>query len=72
MKHNTLSDPTQSTEMKQSTFNFLVDTLYEEILMHDHKAELLTLMAAQVLDDTWLQNIIESSYLGMCSHSYHS
>ena len=38
--------------MRNSTFNFLVDTLYEEILMHDHKYELLTLMAAQVADDT--------------------
>ena len=52
MKHNTLSAPIQSTGMKKSTFNFLVDTLYEEILMHDHKDELLTLMAAQVSDDT--------------------
>ena len=59
MKHNTLSAPIQSTGMKKSTFNFLVDTLYEEILMHDHKDELLTLMAAQVSDDTLLQNIIE-------------
>ncbi len=38
--------------MKSSTFNFLVDTLYEEILMHEHKDELLTLMNAQVADDT--------------------
>jgi len=38
--------------MKTSTFNFLVDTLYEEILMHEHKDELLTLMNAQVADDT--------------------
>ena len=52
MKHNITSDPTQSTVMMRSTFNFLVDTLYEEILMHDHKDELLTLMAAQVADDT--------------------
>ena len=47
--------------MKSSTFNFLVDTLYEEILMHDHKAELITLMDAQVADDTCLQNVIESN-----------
>ena len=67
MKHNTLSAPIQSTEMKKSTFNFLVDTLYEEILMHDHKAELLTLMDAQVADDRWLQHLIESSYLGTCT-----
>ncbi len=38
--------------MKTSTFNFLVDTLYEEILMHDHKDELVTLMDAQMKDDT--------------------
>ena len=40
--------------MKTSTFNFLVDTLYEEILMHDYKDELLTLMNAQMKDDTIL------------------
>ena len=67
MKHNTLSAPIQSTEMKKSTFNFLVDTLYEEILMHDHKDELLTLMAAQVTDDTCWQHLIASSYLGICT-----
>ena len=38
--------------MKSSTFSFLVDTLYEEIMMHPHKDELLTLMDAQVADDT--------------------
>jgi hypothetical protein len=38
--------------MKTSTFNFLVDTLYEEVLMHPHKDELLTLMDAQIKDDT--------------------
>ena len=37
--------------MKTSTFNFLVDTLYEEILMHDFKDEILTIMEAQVKDD---------------------
>jgi hypothetical protein len=30
----------------------LVDTLYEEVLMHPHKDELLTLMDAQIKDDT--------------------
>ena len=43
---------TTQNSMKTSTFNFLVDTLYEEILMHEHKDELLTLMDAQVADDT--------------------
>ena len=52
MNHSTTSAPIQTTEMKKSTFNFLVDTLYEEILMHEHKDELLTLMDAQVADDT--------------------
>ena len=37
--------------MKTSTFNFLCDTLYEEILMHDFKDEILTLMEAQFKDD---------------------
>ena len=48
--------------MKSSTFNFLVDTLYEELLMHPHKGELLKLMNEQVADDTWLQNFINSNY----------
>ena len=43
---------TTQNSMKTSTFNFLVDTLYEEVLMHEHKDELLTLMDAQVADDT--------------------
>ena len=38
--------------MRNSTFNFLVDTLYEEIMMHDFRDELITLMEAQVSDDT--------------------
>jgi hypothetical protein len=46
--------------MKSSTFNFLCDTLYEEIMMHPHKGELLKLMDEQVADDTLLQNFIES------------
>ena len=54
--------------MKSSTFNFLVDTLYEEILMHDHKDELLTLMDAQVADDTWLQLLIEFYFLVNCTN----
>lgn len=40
--------------MSKGTFNFLCDTLYEEVLMHPHKAELLTLIAAQLQDDTTL------------------
>ena len=40
--------------MKKSTFNFLVDTLYEEIQMHPNFKELLTLMDEQMKDDTYL------------------
>lgn len=57
MKASTTSDQTQwekTSTMKSSTFNFLVDTLYEEILMHDHKDELLALIDAQMQDDTKL------------------
>jgi len=57
MNHSTTSDQTQwekRSTMKSSTFNFLVDTLYEEVLMHEHKNELLTLMDAQMKDDTLL------------------
>ena len=61
--------------MKNSTFSFLVDTLYEEIMMHPHKDELLTLMDAQVADDTWLQNLIECYFLVTRTirimHDYH-
>lgn len=51
MTLNTTLDPLQQTEMTKGTFNFLVDTLYEEIIMHPHKDELLTLMHAQMKDD---------------------
>jgi hypothetical protein len=57
MNHSTTSDQIQSEKMstmKTSTFNFLVDTLYEEVLMHEHKDELLTLMDSQMKDDTLL------------------
>lgn len=43
-----------TNSMKTSTFNFLVDTLYEEIMMHPHKAELIALIQEQVADDTQL------------------
>jgi len=33
------------------TFNFLCDTLREEILMHPNKDELVQLIHAQLLDD---------------------
>lgn len=38
--------------MKPETFSYLVDTLYEEIMQHPHKNELITLICAQVADDT--------------------
>jgi len=40
--------------MKKSTFNFLVDTLYEEVIQHPHKEELITLINAQMEDDVIL------------------
>ena len=45
--------------MKPSTFEALCEQLHKELQRHPHKDELLTLMAAQVSDDTLLQNIIE-------------
>ena len=38
--------------MTRGTFNFLCDILYEEIQMHEHREELITLMHQQQLDDT--------------------
>lgn len=50
MKHSTES---QQQSMTRGTFNFLCDTLYEEILMHPNKKELLTIMLAQRQDDIY-------------------
>jgi hypothetical protein len=38
--------------MTRGTFNFLCDTLYEEIQMHEHREELITIMQQQQEDDT--------------------
>jgi len=37
--------------MTEATFNFLVDTLYEEVNMHPYREELIKLMEEQLLDD---------------------
>ena len=37
--------------MSEATFNFRLQTLLDEIEMHDYKDELLHLMAEQVLED---------------------
>ena len=39
------------TLMTEATYNFLVDTLVEEIKMNEHYDELLQLAAEQLLDD---------------------
>jgi hypothetical protein len=39
--------------MTEATYNFLVDTLIEEIKMHPHYDELLQLMLEQQADDTY-------------------
>jgi len=49
MTRNTTS---ASKMMTRGTFNFLCDTLYEEIQMHEHREELITIMQQQQLDDT--------------------
>ena len=38
-------------KMTEATFNFLLDTLIDEIEMHPHKDELITLMHQQQEDD---------------------
>ena len=37
--------------MSEATFNFRLQTLLDEIEMHDHKDELLSLMQDQVKDE---------------------
>lgn len=37
--------------MTEATFNFLVDTTYELVLMNEHKDELIELCRQQVADD---------------------
>lgn len=39
--------------MTEATFNFLVDTLIEEIKMHPYRDELLELLNDQLTDDTF-------------------
>jgi hypothetical protein len=39
--------------MTEATFNFLVDTLVEEVRMHPYRDELLELIADQLEDDTY-------------------
>jgi hypothetical protein len=40
--------------MTEATFNFLVDTLVEEVRMHPYRDELLELIADQLEDDTYI------------------
>ena len=40
--------------MSRATFNFRLDTLMHEIEMHEHKEELVLLLAEQVYDDTYV------------------
>lgn len=38
--------------MSEATFNFRLQTLLDEIEMHDYKDELIALLTEQVADDT--------------------
>ena len=40
--------------MSEATFNFRLQTLLDEIEMHEHKDELIELLAEQVSDDTYV------------------
>ena len=42
--------------MSEATFNFRLQTLLDEIEMHEHKDELVLLLAEQVSDDTYNVN----------------
>ena len=48
----TRSTTSASKTMTRGTFNFLCDTLFEEIQMHEHRDELITIMQQQMEDDT--------------------
>jgi hypothetical protein len=50
MTANTLSDPDQKI-MSMKSFNFLCDTLQQEIMAHPHKDELIQLIHDQMCDD---------------------
>jgi hypothetical protein len=40
--------------MTEATYNYLLDTLIEEVNMHPHREELLNLIADQIEDDTFV------------------
>lgn len=40
--------------MTEATYNFLLDTLIEEVNMHPYREELLNLIADQLEDDTFV------------------
>ena len=48
----TRSTTSASKTMTRGTFNFLCDTLFEEIQMHEHRDELITIMQKQMEEDT--------------------
>ena len=41
-----------TSTMSLRTEQFLIDTLYEEIRIHPHQDELISLMDAQLMEDT--------------------
>lgn len=49
--------------MSEATFNFRLQTLLDEIEMHDHKDELIALLQEQVSDDTYINNKYQSIQL---------
>ena len=44
----------RTSTMSEATFNFRLQTLLDEIEMHDHKDELIALLQEQVSDDTFI------------------
>lgn len=51
MKRYTTLDPPPNLTMTDSTYEFLVESLIEEINSHPHKDELIELMFDQIQDD---------------------
>jgi hypothetical protein len=43
--------------MTEATYNYLLDTLIEEVNMHPHREELLKLVAEQLNDDTFVLDL---------------
>lgn len=49
--------------MSEATFNFLLQTLLDEIEMHSHQEELIQLLIEQIKEDTYRNVSTDTTYL---------